>query len=137
MSPELRAAVSEQSAYLCSYCKKSEKIVGTTFTVDHIRPESLGGLTVLENLCLACWDCNLSKGNRLTAIDPATKEKVRLFHPTQQQWYDHFEWQENGLFIGGITPTGRATVAALNLNRTPLISSRKLWIGAGWHPPKD
>jgi len=109
--------------------------VGARFTVDHIIPESLGGTTTLDNLCLACWGCNLIKQDRIAALDPETGEVVRLFHPHKQDWHEHFTWVAGGLFIVGLTPTGRATVSALKLNRAPLVSARRLWIEAGWHPP--
>lgn len=33
-------------------------------TLDHIKPKSKGGQTVLENCQLACWECNQKKGNK-------------------------------------------------------------------------
>jgi hypothetical protein len=62
---------------------------------------------------------------------------TRLFDPHTQKWREHFEWQEGGLFIAGLTPTGRTTVQALKLNRSPLVTARRLWIKAGFHPPPD
>jgi len=137
ISPTLRRAVSERARLHCCYCQTSQHIVGSEFTIDHIIPESLGGVTLLENLCLAGWSCNLYKQDRVTAFDPDTGEVVRLFHPFRQQWQDHFAWFENGLLIMGITPTGRTTVNALRLNRLALVNSRRLWISAGWHPPLE
>ncbi len=37
-------------------------------TIDHVVPRSKGGLDVLENLRLACHDCNQEKGSGV-AID--------------------------------------------------------------------
>lgn len=129
--PTLRQAVAERSCYHCSYCLTSERIVGALFTVDHIIPESLGGATVLDNLCLACWSCNLIKHDRIAALDSETGVMVRLFHPNNQKWPEHFTWQAEGLLIVGLTPTGRVTVSALKLNRAPLVNARRLWIQAG------
>ncbi len=36
-----------------------------------------------------------------------------------------------------MTPVGRATIAALNLNRPSLVKARQAWVAVGWHPPKD
>lgn len=105
------------------------------FTVDHIIPEVLGGGSDPANLCLACWDCNLAKGQRVAATDPVSAQLVLLFHPRQQVWRDHFEWVETGLNIAGKTANGRATVDALGLNREALVQARRLWIEVGWHPP--
>lgn len=105
--------------------------------IDHLIPEALGGQTVEDNLWLACTICNKHKASRINAADPFTDETVLLFDPRRQSWNDHFRWTTNGTQVVGITATGRATVLALNLNRPPLIKSRELWVGAGWHPPLD
>lgn len=132
----LRRLINEHFHHRCGYCQTSELIVGASFTVDHILPEALGGLTILENLCLACWPCNLRKGKRIAALDPVSKARVRLFHPRLEVWNEHFRWDADGLLMVGVTPTGRATVYALNTNDRERVNSRRLWISAGWHPPK-
>lgn len=45
----------------CGYCGK----IGVALTLDHIVPRSRGGTDEPDNLILACWSCNSSKGNRL------------------------------------------------------------------------
>ena len=111
--------------------------MGVALTVDHIIPQAVGGETTLENLCLACWDCNLAKSDRITAVDSQTDDRVRLFHPIHQKWEEHFRWSENGHLIVGLTSIGRATINALKLNRPQLIESRRYWGEAGWHPPAE
>lgn len=133
--PALRAAVAERARYRCSYCQTAENVTGSLFTVDHVIPESLGGRTIPENLCLACWECNRLKRDRITGLDPDSDTMVRLFNPNAQRWHEHFAWEMSGLLIVGLTPTGRATVTALQLNRVSLVNARRLWILAGWHPP--
>jgi hypothetical protein len=39
--------------------------------------------------------------------------------------------------IVGLTPTGRATIEALKLNREPLVNLRRLLYAAGEHPPLE
>ena len=107
------------------------------FTVDHIVPEVLGGGDDPNNLCLACWDCNLTKGTRVAATDPHTNGLVTLYYPRREKWYDHFAWRDRGILIAGRTVTGRVTVAALELNRTVLLDARQRWVEVGWHPPAD
>ena len=109
--------------------------MGTRFTVDHILPEVLGGTNDPENLCLACWDCNLAKGVRVAALDPATQTLVPLFHPRKDVWLEHFEWVEKGQRVQGKTAVGRGTTAALELNRRVLVEARRRWTEVGWHPP--
>ncbi len=134
---ELRERVAAQAGYRCGYCLTAEAVVGTPMEFDHLIPESLGGLTEEENLWLACSLCNDHKSNRIAGPDPLSGEVVRLFNPRQQLWHDHFRWTEQGDRIIGLTPTGRATVATLNLNRPVLVKARQLWVSVGWHPPAE
>jgi len=70
------------------------------------------------------------------ATDEATTHYVPLFHPRQQRRGEHFTWQQNGLYIVGLTPTGRATVAALQMNNPFVVRARQVWVETGWHPPQ-
>jgi hypothetical protein len=133
----LRDQVTKDARHRCGYCLTSARITGAPLEIDHIVPESLGGLTVRENLWLACSMCNDHKGNRIAAVDPRSGEEVRIFDPRRQLWEDHFEWSADGDVIIGKTPTGRATIAAVRLNRAALVEARRGWVSAGWHPPED
>lgn len=131
----LRREVAAQFNFRCAYCQSQEAVLGMRFTVDHIIPEVFGGGSEMTNLCLACWDCNLAKGQRVAAPDPLTKRLTPLYHPRQQAWQEHFEWENEGLRLVGKTAWGRATIDALTLNREVLLQARRLWIEVGWHPP--
>jgi 5-methylcytosine-specific restriction endonuclease McrA len=133
----LRERVAAQARHRCGYCLTSEAIVGTPMEIDHIIPESIGGQTEENNLWLACSLCNDHKSDRIAALDPSTGEIVRLFDPRHQVWNEHFAWTAEGDRIVGLTPIGRATVVALNLNRPSLVKARQAWCVVGWHPPKD
>jgi hypothetical protein len=137
ISKSLRDRIGAQAKHRCGYCLTQEVIVGTPREIDHLIPEASGGRTEEENLWLACSACNDAKGCRIVATDPATGEIVRLFNPRYQIWGDHFAWSEKGDLIPGLTPTGRATVLALKLNRPALIRARQAWVSVGWHPPAD
>lgn len=134
---ELRRRIAEHARHRCGYCLTSQKITGMHLDVEHIIPEARGGKTEEDNLWLACPDCNEFKGDRLEGIDPFTEEVVQLFDPRHQHWIDHFAWTAAGDEIVGLTAIGRATVAALKLNRALLIDARRMWVKVGWHPPKD
>jgi hypothetical protein len=103
--------------------------------LDHLIPEAFGGATEEANLWLACSQCNLHKGDRISARDPVTNAWVPLFNPRYQRWHAHFRWTELGDEMVGLTDTGRATVIALALNRPLLVQARRAWVKAGWHPP--
>jgi len=111
--------------------------MGITFELDHIISRSAGGSTELDNLCLSCPSCNRYKATRFAALDPSSAETVPLLHPLKQAWRDHFVWIDNGSQIFGLTPTGRATVATLRMNRTAIVNVRRYWVVLGLHPPAE
>jgi hypothetical protein len=59
-------------------------------------------------------------------------EVVRLFHPRQDNWPDHFEWQGAKLF--GITAEGRATIDMLAINLPERMAFRHELTKAGLFP---
>lgn len=121
----------------CEYCQSWMKNAIHPFHIDHILPLDQGGKSELENLALSCGGCNSFKANKKTAEDPVTKAELTLYNPRTDKWTSHFAWSDDYLEIVGLTPTGRATVEALKLNRTGLINIRKLTILIGEHPPSD
>ena len=133
VSEELSRTIRARANGRCQYCLMHESLQGATFHVEHIIPQCQGGRSDLENLVLACPGCNLHKASRITAIDPATGEYVRLFHPIRQLWSDHFRF--NGYQIEGLTAEGRATVEALNLNHARRQRIREVEEAFGLHPP--
>ncbi len=90
--------------------------------IEHIIPKKHGGSDEIENLALACIDCNLHKGANLTGIDPQTDEVTQLFHPRRQQWGVHFEWA--GIYLVGRTAVGRTTVRVLDMNSDDRLALR-------------
>lgn len=119
----------------CEYCKCPMDYSSQPFVCEHITPIAKGGETLLENLALACGGCNGYKYTKEDAIDPTSSENVPLYHPRQNIWLEHFTWSEDGLETIGITATGRATIDALNLNRSGVKNIRRLLVMANLHPP--
>src|SRR6185503_9198837 len=105
------------------YCKLAQVGQVATFHIDHIVPESEGGKTVPANLALACVTCSLRKGSRQAGLDGTTGVIAALFHPRKHRWQNHFRWR--GVILMGLTPIGRATIAALKLNHARLVGIRK------------
>ena len=85
---------------------------GAEFHIDHVIPTSKGGTDDFDNLALACVSCNLSKSDRLSFVDEETSAVVPTFNPRRDDWSVHFRFETNRLL--GLTPTGRATIAAFN-----------------------
>jgi HNH endonuclease len=137
LSRSLRQRVIADFHNRCAYCHTLTAITGARLVIDHIVPEAAGGQTVRENLCVACHSCNEFKGAQVAVPDPTTGQQVRLFHPRQQHWQEHFCWSEHGSHIIGLTAVGRATVVALNMNHPLIVEARGRWVQVGWHPPQD
>lgn len=131
----LRRQIEERDQHRCAYCQTAEENCGLRMHLDHITPEVKGGADIWENLCLACFSCNVYKGDQQTGQDPLTGKSVALFHPVQQVWDEHFAWDESGTTILGLTPQGRATVIVLQMNNLTVVQARRRWVSAGWHPP--
>lgn len=62
---------------------------------------------------------------------------MALFHPRQQDWANHFGWDETGTLLIGLTAIGRATIVALNMNNPVIVDVRRRWVSVSWHPPAD
>ena len=131
----IRHQVRQRAALLCEYCHASEQWQYVLFTVDHIIPIAQSGEDNLNNLALACFHCNRRKAAKTTAIDPQFGVEVPLFNPRKSPWSEHFIWSTDRLSIIGFTPTGRATVAILNLNRERILNVRAAGLEIGRHPP--
>ena len=129
----LKLQVEERAAGKCEYCRLSQVGQEARFHVDHIVPTKLAGRTTADNLCLACVSCSLRKGAKTHAEDPVTGALARLFHPRQDEWSQHFRWQD--CVLHGLTPSGRGTIKALSLNRPLIIEIRKEEEWRGRHPP--
>jgi hypothetical protein len=105
---ELRQFVIDRAQNRCEYCGLSQSGQAATFHVDHILPTSAGGKTDTDNLALACVGCSLHKAARIAVQDPLTLDWVPIFHPRQDNWQTHFQWDD--VQIIGLTPTGRASL---------------------------
>jgi hypothetical protein len=129
----LRRAVVRRAQNHCEYCRLSQAGQEATFHIDHVVPVVAGGKTLLGNLALACVSCSLRKGARQVAPDPQSDENAPLFDPRRHSWDLHFEW--SGVMILGKTPTGRATIEILALNRLMILNIRREEEYLGRHPP--
>jgi hypothetical protein len=97
-------AVSERAGHRCEYCRAPEAIFNLCFEVEHIMPLSRGGTDEVDNLALACRACNLHKASHLTVESDEDPTPVRLFHPREDHWEDHFQVDQETGSILGLTP---------------------------------
>ena len=110
ISREIRRLVALDARHRCGYCLSDEFLMGMALSIEHIIPVAVGG----------------------TSADPNSGMLVAIFNPRMQKWNEHFQFDESGTLVIGITPTGRATTHALQLNRSLLVKARKRWILSGW-----
>jgi hypothetical protein len=134
---QLRRDVWRLAAGCCEYCRSQARFAMQPFSVEHIIPRSRGGDSSRGNLALSCQGCNNHKYNHTEGADPTTGRAAPLFHPRRQRWSDHFAWNEDATLILGVSPTGRATVVSLHLNRLELVNLRRILATAGEHPPPE
>jgi 5-methylcytosine-specific restriction endonuclease McrA len=132
----MRQAVIDRARGCCEYCVGQQAFSMDTFSVEHTWPSSKGGTNAFENLALSCQGCNNCKHTYTTAIDPKTNQIVPLYNPRKDEWQQHFAWSEDYTLILGLTPTGRATVELLQLNRLGNQNLRQVLYLTGYHPPK-
>jgi hypothetical protein len=133
VSPALFKQIANRAGHRCEYCGLSQQGQEARFHVDHVVPRTAGGPTTPENLALACVSCSLRKGAKQTALDPESGQQEPLFNPRTQGWLEHFRWE--GGSIVPLTASGRATVAALAMNRPLIIAIREEEAARGRHPP--
>jgi len=127
--------VVERAGECCEYCRSQAAYATQSFSVEHILPRAKGGTTILDNLALACQGCNNHKYDKTVGPDPIGGQSVALYHPRRDRWDEHFAWSGDFTLIIGLTPTGRATVDQLLLNRDGVVNLRRLLYMHGEHPP--
>jgi hypothetical protein len=133
-----RQRIIERARGHCEYCRSPVNFATPSFSAEHIIPVSRGGETILDNLALACPGCNGHKYTKIDeAADPTDGALIPLYNPRIQRWRAHFNWNEDFTCIIGLTPTGRATVNTLRMNRTGVMNMRRVLFVSGLHPPTD
>lgn len=135
VSAELRRFVNLRANNNCEYCKALGSFSFHSFPVEHIIPTSKGGTIEDSNLANACQFCNGSKFDKTEALDPLTGSLVPLYNPRTQTWDDHFVRSDDFTLVIGISPTGRATVYCLKMNREKAVNLRSALRNFGVHPP--
>ena len=126
--------VALRAGHRCEYCHAPEAVFNLPLEVEHIVPVARGGEDTMANWALACRACNLYKAVHVSGSDPESEAVVRLFHPREDQWEDHFQVAPESGEIIGRTPIGRATVARLGINSAAQVAARQQWMRLGLFP---
>ncbi len=135
ISQKIREFIAERAHFRREYCQSRADCACESFEAEHAFPESQGGSNKPDNLAFTCRGCNSRKSDRTEALDSFTQQLVPLFHPRKDLWTEHSAWDETYLQVIGLSPCGRATVNALQLNRQGLVNLRQLMKLGGIHPP--
>lgn len=115
MDAATRQRVRQRANHRCEYCHLPQSAAPfLSFHIEHIRASQHGGDDALDNLALACPDCNRHKGPNLSSIDPDTQQLVPLFNPRTNLRDECFDLE--GPVIVGLNPVGRATARLLAMN---------------------
>jgi 5-methylcytosine-specific restriction endonuclease McrA len=124
MDRKTREAVLRRAGNRCEYCLLPQHATPfITFHVEHIFAQQHVLDDSLENLALACPDCNFFKGPNLATIDPGTRKIINLFHPRFDKWDDHFFFEDT--ILRHKTEIGRATIWLLQLNSADGLALRR------------
>ena len=107
---------------------RAEKGIGSwLFTIDHKRIGIMFLIATTGALFLGGIFALLLRVELLTPdrtfIDPDTNQLAPLFHPRQDDWSEHFAWLDYR--VTGRTASGRATIAALQMNTDRRILIRR------------
>ena len=129
MDENLRRQVWERAGDRCEYCHLPQSLSVSPFQIDHIIAVKHHGAALLENLALSCFYCNSFKGSNLAGFDLETRSVVRLFHPRQDNWHEHFYWQ--GALLLAHTAIGRVTIDVLDINTPLRLEHRQLLVNVG------
>ncbi len=129
---ELRQSVINRASGYCEYCLLHQNFSIYNHEIDHIIAVKHGGKTIESNLALACLSCNRHKGSDFATLDRDTGDVIRLFHPRQQIWSEHFIL--NNTTIEGVTGTGQATARLLQFNTPNRLLERQRLIASGNYP---
>jgi hypothetical protein len=125
--------VTARAGGCCEYCRLTANDETAPFQIDHIVPVKHGGTDALDNLCLACYQCNAFKGPNAAAADPLTQAPAFRFNPRMQEWDAHFRIEPDAT-LTGTTPEGRVTIAVLRINDEARVYYRQIATRAGEYP---
>ena len=93
MDAPTRKRVTDRAHATCEYCGLPQSAVpAIRFHIEHILAMQHGGKAELENLALACPNCNWHKGPNMSGLDPDTGRTEQLFNPRTQNWSEHFDF---------------------------------------------
>jgi hypothetical protein len=123
MDAATRRTIRQRAGDRCEYCQLPQRNSELKLQIEHVIPRKHHGSDELENLAIACADCNLYKGSNIAGLDPLTGSLAALFNPRKDSWREHFVW--HGVYMEGLTSIGRVTIDVLRLNHPERLEMRR------------
>src|SRR4051794_37016300 len=113
VSPSLHDEVVLRARNRCEYCQLSQLGQEAAFHIDHVIPRAAAGRPwpAISPWPASHVPCGSGRIRRPRTLSPGRK------------WAEHFRWE--GERVAPLTPTGRATVAALAMNRPMILAIRQ------------
>jgi hypothetical protein len=120
-----------KSGMCCEYClvDREDTFFGLVFDCLIAEKHLFFPLRHMYHVCLTC---DRFQGSDIATLDANTRDLLRLFHPRQDVWKEHFELE--GVKIFGKTQIGEATVRLLRLNLEERLLERELLQSLGRYP---
>lgn len=131
-SESTRSQVKIRASGQCEYCLLNQDDAGFSHEIDHVISRKHGGTSDPENLAFACYLCNRYKGSDIASVHRSTGKLVRLFHPRQDRWVEHF--RVVGALLEPLTDIGQATSELLRFNIAARVVERQLLQSLGRYP---
>lgn len=131
ISNTLRKQVIQRANFCCEYCLAYEGHSFIKFQIEHIISIKHSGLTIAENLALACFFCNNRKGSDLGTI-VTNDELIRFYNPRKDNWLAHFDLDKH--IILPKTDIAKGTIKILGLNEEDRLTERLAFYEAGFYP---
>lgn len=89
----------KRDGYRCQYCSRRPR--PDEITIDHILPQSRGGLSTFDNTVLCCLKCNLKKGDktpeeagmklrRIVRGSDGSPQVKFYYRPIHPRWNPHY-----------------------------------------------
>ena len=135
ISSALRREVRERANGCCEYCLLPEEQAFFPHEPDHVIATKHGGQSTLDNLALACFDCNRFKGSDIASLEPASGELTPLFNPRLQEWSEHFSLEAGR--INPRTANGRVTELVLKVNLSSRVEVREILTSIKRYPKRS
>ena len=130
--PRLRRLVVERAHGDCEDCLIHQDDTYSSFHIDHIISRKQRGPTSEANLALACLRCNVAKGTDIGGMVGRPPRLVRLFHPREDVWTEHFRLSSARILP--LTDAAEATIQLLGLNASDRLILRRTLVKARRYP---